>query len=727
MDLEEDYSDTTDEIDGPGAQPSTEDSDTPPADKAQVQKLIRTIKENKKHHQKAFKRMRRDMRVATWGRDTNWPEDNYTANIVGRHIKMKTAALYAKNPKAVAKRRETLDFKVWDGNPASLQVAYQTAQQVQMMQTAAAMQPPQVDPMTGEMIPAGPAQLPPGAMEAQALLADFQEGMQRRMFLDKYGKTLEILFSYYLKELKPLDFKRGMKKVVRRALTTCVGYVELGFQREYGPRPGLSEELADFQARLEHINRLAKDAAEGEIEQDDPEMAELEHAIAQLQAEPEILIREGLVIDFLPSTHVIPDKLCKYLDGFVGARNLTLEYLYTPDEVEEKFGIDLDGQYTSYTCGTGSTRTLSENDVMDDDYEWSEPSTKKNGLVCVWKHYDRASGLVYYLADGYSGYLREPAGPDVYVEDFWPVYALTFNEVENEDELFPPSDVTLLLDMQNEHNRSRQGKREHRDAARPRWVYANGVFGDEEDTLVLRNLKAFEAAGLNIDSQTEIKKVLQTLPVPGVDPNLYDTNEVFTDMQLVGGAQEANYGAVAKATATESAIAANATTASDGSAIDDLDSFLTTIARASGQILQREMSAEKVMEIVGPGAVWPDMSLSEIASEVALEVEAGSTGKPNQAVEINNWKQMAPILLQMPSIDPTWLAKEMLRRLDDRMDLTDAVVSGIPSIVAQNQMQQPNAAAAENDPNAQGAQGANNSPQPEQTGGSDAAFGSNQV
>jgi hypothetical protein len=27
---------------------------------------------------------------------------NYTANIAGRHVKQKTAALYAKNPKAVA-------------------------------------------------------------------------------------------------------------------------------------------------------------------------------------------------------------------------------------------------------------------------------------------------------------------------------------------------------------------------------------------------------------------------------------------------------------------------------------------------------------------------------------------------------------------------------------------------------------------------------------------------
>jgi hypothetical protein len=42
--------------------------------------------------------------------------------------------------------------------------------------------------------------------------------------------------------------------------------------------------------------------------------------------------------------------------------------------------------------------------------------------------------------------------------------------------------------------------------------------------------------------------------------------------------------------------------------------------------------------------------------ELFLEVEAGSTGKPNQAIEINNWKELAPFIMQMPGIDPVWMA-----------------------------------------------------------------------
>jgi len=222
--------------------------------------------------------------------------------------------------------------------------------------------------------------------------------------------------------------------------------------------------------------------------------------------------------------------------------------------------------------------------------------------------------------------------------------------------------------------------------------------------------------------------VLQAIPIPGVDPNLYETNQFFTDMQLSVGTQQAMLGGLAKATATESSISASASASGDEASIDELDAFLTTIARASGQVLLREMTQEQVMEIVGPGAVWPDLDAQGIAEELFLEVEAGSTGKPNQAVEINNMERMLPFLLQIPGIEPTWLAKEVLRRLDDRLDLTEAVAAAMPSIIMQNRMAQPAPGDPQSDPQAQGPEGGANGPAPPGgPAGSDAAFGSNQV
>lgn len=690
------------------------------SEKNLVKEILKRVRGDKAHHKKAFDQMRRDMFIARHGHGPDYPTAHYKANIVGRHIKQKTAGLYAKNPKAVARRRETIDYKIWDERPQSLQMAFQTIQMGQQMLAAN----PGADPTTI------PPELLQAFQQAQAVVADFQEGTQRRETMTKIGKTLEILFAQALREQKPLDAKVGMKQLVRRAAAAGVGYVELGFQRETGPRPELTQALGDFRSRLDHLRRLTERVvgdADNPIDPDDPEIAELEKSIAALQSEPEIVLREGLIIDFPQATKVIPDKLTRSLVGFVGARWLTIEYLFTVDQVKEIFGVDIGKGFNGYTYdGRRPEDATAEEQIHEHDPEYQRAG-KGEGLVCVSKHYDKGAGLVYYVADGYDKFLREPASPDVFVEDFWPVAVLTFNAVESEDELFPPSDVFLMHDMQRDYNAARQGQREHRRAARPRWTYPNGAI-EAIDIENIVNAEPFTATGVNTPPDRKLADMLQPIPVPGVDPNLYETAQFFGDIQLTVGTNESQFGGLARATATESAIAANASASSDGSSIDDMDSFLTTVARMAGQILMREMSEETVMKVVGPGAVWPQFTLSDIADELFLEVEAGSTGKPNQAVEIQNWTQMLPFLIQMPGIDPLWLARESIRRLDDRLDLTEAVTEGTPSMIAQNHLAQMSTGDPATDPNAQGAEGADNAPSPTtEQAGSDAAFGSNQT
>lgn len=689
------------------------------SEKNLVKEILKRIRQDKQHHKKAFDQMRRDMFVARHGHAPDYPVTHYKANIVGRHIKQKTASLYAKNPRAVARRRETIDYQIWDEKPQSLQMAMQTVMMGQQLLAANPGATPETIPP--EMLQAFQA--------ARELVADFQQGTQRRQLIGKIGKTLEILFAQVLREQKPLDAKTGMKQLVRRACTTGVGYVELGFQRETGPRPELTQALGDFQSRLDHLRRLTQKVgdAENPVDPDDPEIAELELSIRSLQNEPEVVLREGLIIDFPQSTKVIPDRLCRSLVGFVGARHLTIEYLFTVDQVKEIFDVDIGKGYNGYTYAGLRPEESGAAEVVADTEPEYQRAGKGEGLVCVSKHYDKSAGLVYYVADGYGRFLRPPAAPDVFVEDFWPVYALTFNAVESEDELFPPSDVYLMHDMQRDYNAARQGQREHRRAARPRYTFSNGAL-EKEDAENLANAEPFTATGMNLPPQQKLSDLLDVVPVPGVDPNLYETAQFFGDIQLVVGTNESQFGGLAKATATESAIAANATASSDGSSIDDMDAFLTAVARAAGQILMREMSEETVMRVAGPGAVWPGFTLTEISDELFLEVEAGSSGKPNQAVEIQNWTQMLPFLLQMGSIDPIWLARESIRRLDDRLDLTEAIAEGTPSMIAQNHMAQLSTGNAATDPNAQGGEGADNASAPaEEQAGSDAAFGSNQT
>jgi hypothetical protein len=663
-----------------------EDPTLEPSDLALLKRVTKTIKADKKFHEPAFKKMREDMELARIGRSKGVNKDFYVANVVGRFVKQKVGSLYAKNPRIIASRRETLDFAVWDENSASIMLAMQTVQ-TGMQQAAMVQQgqPQLADPTTGIPTPPSAPELPQGFQQAQALIQDFQQGMLRRKQRAQFGQTLSILFAHGMIEQKPLDFKTAMKRVVRRSCTAGVAYCEVGYQREFGPRPGMEEALADARVRLEHMATLKREIATGDIDEDDAEVAELKATEASLQAEPEIVIREGLVFDYPAATRVIPDKACTGLVGFVNAGHITIEYLYPKDVVEGMFGVTLN-KFSEH-----------ERDEENKDDQFSTPaadsSTDDNRadhadsgkLALVWKHYDKPSGLVYYLCDGYDGWLRPPAAPDVFVTDFWPVYVLTFNDIEHEEEIFPPSDVRLMTDMQAEFNRARQGVREHRRFARPRMAYANGAL-DEEDAKKLAKADAFEAIGLNIDPGADVNKTLMTIQVKGVDPNLYDTGELMSDMELMVGSGAAQLGQTSKATATESAIASGASAQTDSSAVDDLDAFLSAISRAGGQVLMKETPQEKVMRDVGPGAFWPPQPLIDIADEIYLEVQAGSSGKPNQAIEVKNWQMMLPFLIQMQAIDKIWLARETIRRLDDKADLDEAITANMPSTVAQNQL-----------------------------------------
>jgi hypothetical protein len=270
--------------------------------------------------------------------------------------------------------------------------------------------------------------------------------------------------------------------------------------------------------------------------------------------------------------------------------------------------------------------------------------------------------------------------------------------------------VALLYHMQQEHNVSRQRLREHRDANRPKHATSKGKL-DEEDKAKLSGSCAHEVVELNgMAPGDKIENILQAVPHNPIDPNLYEVNSTFEDMLRVGGSQEANLGGTAGATATESSIAEASRMSSIGSNVDDLDDFLTELAKSASHVLLYELSLETVQEIAGPGAVWPEWSKDEIARDLWLEIRAGSSGKPNKAQEIQNFERLAPFLLQTPGVSPRWFFGQAVERLDDRLDITDAYLDGLPSMTALNGAPQPGTGNPATDPRQQGARGQNNAP-----------------
>jgi hypothetical protein len=665
--------------------------------KALVSGWLSKIKSAKGFHDKAYKQMRKDMDATLKGfDDTLWDDSQYVANILQRHVQQRTAQLYAKNPKAVAKRRKRMEHVAWDGDQKTLMMAYEASQQAAEM----GMPPPP---------------------EAAMIIQDFQNAKNNNKMLDNTALTLENLFDYYMKEQTP-TFKNEMKALVRRVVTTGVGFVKVNYQREMQRSPEVSAKISDVQSQIDFLRRVSSEAAEGEIEQDDPQIEELMLSMKALMDQDMITVREGLVFDFPEANSIIIDPMCRQVRGFVGAGWLAHELYLSPDEIKEIYDVDLKNQFRSYDM---KGRLTGSNDPYDQKVSYNEQNGEgvNKGLVQIFDIFDKKTGVQYCVADGYDDFLREPSSPDIHVESFWPIFSLVFNEVEHKDHLYPPSDVQLLMPMQHEYNRARQGLREHRRANRPKYAAPAGVLepADKEKLSTHPANAVIELQALA--SGQKVSDVIQPIGQIGIDPNLYEVRSIFDDIQLVVGAQEAQFGGVSKATATETSIAESARMSSLGANIDELDSFMSEITRAAGQVLLQEMSVEAVKKIVGPGAVWPELTRLDVMEEILLEIEAGSTGKPNRAAELQNMERIMPFLLQIPGIDPQWLAKELLKRLDDKLELNEAFADQVPSIVAMNQLQRPGTG----DPALQGSPqgGADNAPQMA-SGGSLPPMGANQ-
>jgi hypothetical protein len=619
-----------------------------------------------------FRRMRENMEFVEGRQWSNMPrndehtrDDRYVANICLRHVLQRTAELYPNNPKMRAKRAPKLLATTWDGTLASLQQAEQGI----AMAAQSGLPPMLADP------------------QGAAVLRDAMMIKQFDDLMSRIGDTLEILYDYNIRA-QTHPFKTCMKMTVRRAIITSVGYVKIGFQRAMRLSPEIEQRIADMSERLANIERLAADLADDEIQKDSADAEELRLAIQSLTAEGQLVVREGLTFDYPDSTAIIPDPHCRSLRGFLGADWVAQEYLLTPDEIEEIYMIDVGSSYTAYDENGNST---GYEPTITDHFQ---PNPNRAGYddyvdpyrAAVWEIYSRKDGSVYIVCDGYPDFLQEPTPPPAEIGRFWPWFAFVLNEGYDERRTYPQSDIDLMRDMQLELNRARQGLREHRRANRPKTAVASGIL-EEQDLEKLRTHPANALLELNaLAPGQKIDDVLQVVKMPPIDPAVYDTAPVFEDVLRVLGSDQADQGTTSGATATEVSVAEFSQNTDTTSIIDDMNDMLSEMAQGASEILILNVAPETVQQIVGPGAVWPQLDKQTVANNVYLEVDAGANGPPNRQQDVQMLTQLVPLLQRIPGISPEWLARQLIRRMGDDIDLSEAFTQGLPSMEALNQL-----------------------------------------
>ncbi len=660
--------------------------EVPEATKALVKQWLDRVKKAKEHWEPKFKRMRANMKLVEEGTDEEaWIKaDSYVVPVINRHISAAVATLYSKNPKAIAKRKKKLLYTVWDGTQESLTAAIAGSQPQPVVDPATGA--PMIDPATGM-----PGVIPPDP-NALAIINEVAEARQQMLMYDRLGKTICLLFDYYLNE-QDSGYKEEIKAWVKRAKVCHVSYVVLDYQRRLGKNPDKTAAIADSTSQLQALEGMLAEAKEEEMEEDSAEAAELRNLIETLQQEETIILREGPVLSFPCSTEIIPDKGLRNLKTWSGCRWIAQEFDLCADEVLETFKVNLEGRkYTRYAEG-GS-------------------QVESGELARLWRVWDKKLKQVFVVCDGYEDFIDPPAAPTTVIERFWPVFSLVFNQSSDPKNPFGNSDAWNARHMQREYNQSREARRDHRIAAQPRYVTPKGKL-EETDKAKLGSAEANTVVELDaMLPGDKVADILQRVPTAPIDESLYETASIFGDIQRVVGSQEANLGGTSGATATESSIAENSRLTTSGDNTDDLDTVLTALARAMGQLMLLNLDKQTVVEIAGPGAVWPDMppTREEIAKDLFLEIQAGSSGRPNAAVDVANLERAMPHLVLIPGVNPEPIVKKYADALE--IDMEELYIEGAPSITAMNGMVGSPMPMGGSDPNAQGGEGGNNAPRP---------------
>src|SRR6266496_1092543 len=582
-----------------------------------------------------FKRMRKNMEFVTglqWAGQAEMDEERYVNNLTLRIVNQKVATLYAKNPKAVATRRDRLDFQIWDENVESLMNGIQQASQMTQ---------------SGQPLP----------IELSALFADYQQGYQRRKLVEKVCRTMEVVYQYQVDTQQP-EFKEQMKQAVRRVITCGVAYARPIFCTDESQYTDVStiDTKSGIHDRMNRVKAIVQQIKNDDIDETSPQFETLRSLMLSISAsnvlQNEFQLPQRLEFDFPPSTSILIDERCRNLHDFVAARWLAQEYILPVQEVNGIFNVDV-------KVGTGATDRAKEytqegdstKELVSRDQSQTDPLAKKH--VALLEVFDYSTKTRFFLVDGHKDYILPPELVTPNVSGFWHHIALVFNGIEIEPgtkaSIFPPSDVQTLKSVQKEWNRTREALRDHRNANAPKYLVRKGFLTDD-DKAKLRNAVPNEVIELEgVPPEQPIEKFIIPMQFAEIDPRLYDTAPLEQDMMLGAGTQQANIGpAQPNVTATVGTIAEQSRLNVSASNIDDLDGFLSRLAQAGGEMLLQNMSSQIVKRIAGPGAVWPDLpqSRQDFLNEVYLKIEAASSGRPNKAIEIQNFQQLAPIMLQ---------------------------------------------------------------------------------
>lgn len=510
--------------------------------------------------------------------------------------------------------------------------------------------------------------------------------------------------------------KRRARAMLRSAFTTGDGWLKVVFIDTPPTQNPVSAAAPDDETdNAKRVQALQADLANCTDEEKRKTIeAEIEQQTKALTEGRELPPLRAVAIDKVRSEDiVILDPTINEFDDYDQASAIAQCIWFTKEDYEAEFGAinwedtnaDLPTLWSSTVDDNGQRVYRSRGGSGSSDGRAEKPSEGEHCYIRVWEIWHRTAKTIYTWADGRKDWCREPAPPKYFGERFYGFFRLGFNAIDGMVNAI--SDVALLEELQDEYNTTRTNFAEHRKESLPVRLMRKAGNLSDEDIRAIQARKLGDIVLVGGKPGKPLQEDLFEFPSIKIDPMVYDTTPIRTDMEMVVGRQDAEVGAVQKAkTATEASIMAQGSNTRSGFKNDTMEDLLTEMCEYVLQIFFQAYTPQEVAKVAGPDAleVWPQLNIKEAFDFLSVDIIAGSMQKPNAQMELEKWTQLLPILKDailtiaqlraqgmLQEADAiTKLAQETVHRFEDRLDIEGLLgvsEDGEQSMVLQLQQQ----------------------------------------
>ncbi|MFO7306823.1 MAG: hypothetical protein C0P74_015040 [Gammaproteobacteria bacterium] len=574
------------------------------------------------------------------------PDKAVTTNLVGNYIDILVDYLYARNP----------------------DVSCRPAEEVMSAMPEEPLVPPSppdpADPLAVEQFVRAQAEFEQArAARAQQELARRQARAERQ----DLAATLQIVIAKLWKRGK---LKKAVRRQVRSVLSTGVGWIKALMIVDTAKDPQIQQQLNDLRDNLARIAAKRKELEEAVPEDLELAERELQEQIDGLEPRLEVIVSKTFVVDFCPAETVQVSTDVAYLDDYLDASWIGNVIYVRKSDLRAMFprltDEEIKGATTYYM--RSPRESLRPDEAVEDmvpglgEFEAARAdlfvSSKGSGsgdeesepFAAVVEIWDRKANNIKTMVEGVKRWAREPYQPRFATSRYYPYFYLAFYDVDGQRH--PQSMSQRLAKLQDEYEDTRSKFRLTRKRATPGVLFHKGQVSAENARDIER---ATEQEYVGIDPTNpaaDLNTLFAPKPIAVGDMGLYDTSAIIRDMEKISGVQEALQSSAARRpskTATEAEIEQSGFSQRVQADQDSIDEMLTELAQYTAELALQALTGDEVRRIAGLDAFWPEpgtLPLEDLTSLVEVDIEAGSTGRPNRSSERQAWATMLPMIRQ---------------------------------------------------------------------------------